>query len=94
MESDAYDTPRWEEAFGADRKTDARTLVDDEPWAVYRGTGMTAIAPPYVEAYLAHLDGDTGRIVARERRYDARRPPQGAERRYADLRAAGTPSKK
>jgi hypothetical protein len=82
MQNDPDDAPRWEEAFGADRKTalpDARTAVDDEPWAVYRGTGAATIAPSYVEAYLEHLDADAG---------------TASKLRYADRRAAGTPSKK
>ena len=71
MESDTHDAHRWEDDFSADHETavpDTRTLVDEEPWAVYRGTGAGTIASAYVEAYLEQLDFDAGRLVARETR--------------------------
>ena len=61
METDTDDAPRWEQAFSADRETaapDTRTLIDEEPWAVYRGTGVETGAPTYVEAYLERVDAD------------------------------------
>ena len=67
MESDGHDAPRWEEAFAGDRETAVpgpRTPVDDEPWALCRGTGAAAIAPTYVEAYLERLDADAAGLVA------------------------------
>lgn len=72
MESDTHDPPRWEEAFSAERETAAprtRTLIDEEPWGVYRGSGAETIAPTYIEAYLERVDaGACMALGARETR--------------------------
>ena len=71
MESETHDAHRWEDDFSADRESavpDTRTLVDEEPWAMYRGTGSGTIASTYVEAYLEQFNVDAGRLGAPETR--------------------------
>jgi hypothetical protein len=90
MERDTHDAPRWEEAYTADRETavpDPRTPIDDDPWAVYRGTRAATIAPTYIEAYLEHLDA---RCWKRDRRGAAARDASAAARLRGADGAVGT----
>jgi hypothetical protein len=90
MQRDTHDAPRWEEAYTADRETavpDSRTPIDDEPWAVYRGTRAATIAPTYIEAYLEHLDA---RCWKRDHRGMAVRDAIGAAGPRGDEGTVGT----